>query len=139
MANKDDKSDNDTDTDTHTAASQTIAAHTTTSETQRFVRISAEETEQRLQEAFGDKVQSVSARTLRRWKVKIGIKTAYTKTETAKNNVKNRKLAKREAALLVYSRQIDVEDAAERAKCSTRTIYRYLSRLRTLLGETDVQ
>lgn len=136
MANKDDKSD---DNDTHTAASQTIAAHTTTSETQRFVRISAEETEQRLKKAFGDKVQSVSARTLRRWKVKIGIKTAYTKTETAKNNIKNRKLAKREAALLVHLRQLDVEKAAERAKCSTRTIYRYLSRLHTLLGELDVQ
>ena len=136
MANKDDTHN---DNDTHTPAPQTTAAPQTTDKTHRFVRISVEETEQRLKEVFGDKVQSVSARTLRRWKVKIGVKTAYTKTETAKNTIKNRKTAKREAALLVYSMQIDVEEAAERAKCSTRTIYRYLSRLRTLLGETDVQ
>lgn len=53
--------------------------------------------------------------------------------------VERQKSAKtrRDSALLLYKRQISVEVAAKRAGCSERTMFRYLKRLREMLGATD--
>lgn len=80
----------------------------------------------------------VSVRTINRWMKKAGIKRDPSKTRLKKEAAKARKTDKRSAALLVHKRQISVEQAAVKANCSTRTIYRYLKRLKALLGEPDV-
>lgn len=81
------------------------------------------------------KEAGVSVRTINRWMRKAGIKRPKRQNRKANDN----KTARRSAALLVFKRQVSPEQAARLANCSTRTIYRYLKRLKAMLGEPDVQ
>lgn len=81
------------------------------------------------------KEAGVSVRTINRWMKKAGIK----RPRRPKTHANDNKTARRSAALLVFKRQVSPEQAARLANCSTRTIYRYLKRLKAMLGEPDVQ